>query len=173
MTTPAPFAPHLRPVTPGDDGFLFTLYASTRAQELAAWGWNPAQQEIFLRTQYQAQARHYAALYAPEGHALIEVDGAPVGRQWLVRTQAETLLVDMALLPSHRGQGLGTRLLCAIQEEAARARVPVRLNVTRDNPALRLYTRHGFLPVPGSDPASPYLELHWRAPEGDSGTGPG
>ncbi|MCY1043136.1 GNAT family N-acetyltransferase [Corallococcus sp. bb12-1] len=168
--TPAPFEPHLRPVTLADDGFLFTLYASTRARELASWGWSAAQQEIFLRTQYQAQARHYAAIYAPEGHALIEVDGVPVGRQWLVRTDAETLLVDLALLPSHQGQGLGTRLLCAIQEEATRARVPVRLNVTRDNPALRLYTRHGFMPVPGSESASPYLELRWQAPEGDSGT---
>ncbi|RYZ41413.1 MAG: N-acetyltransferase [Myxococcaceae bacterium] len=160
----------MRPVTPGDDGFLFTLYASTRARELAAWGWSAAQQEVFLRTQYQAQSRSYAAIYPPDGHALIEVDGAPVGRQWLVRTETEMLLVDVTLLPSHQGQGLGTRLLCAIQEEAARARVPVRLNVTRDNPALRLYTRHGFMPVPGNSPASPYLELRWQAPDEGTGT---
>ncbi|WP_233595567.1 MULTISPECIES: GNAT family N-acetyltransferase [Corallococcus] len=170
MTIPAPSVHHLRPVTPVDDGFLFTLYASTRARELASWGWGAAQQEVFLRTQYQAQSRHYAAIYSPEGHALIEVDGVPVGRQWLVRTEAETLLVDLALLPSHQGQGLGTRLLCAIQEEAARARVAVRLNVTRDNPALRLYTRHGFTPVPGNSPASPYLELWWKAPDDGAGT---
>ncbi|WP_336243832.1 GNAT family N-acetyltransferase [Corallococcus exercitus] len=171
MTTPLPLAPRLRPVTPGDDAFLFTLYASTREQELAAWGLPPAQAELFLRMQYQAQARHYAAKYASEGHALIEVDGIPVGRQWLVRTPEELLLVDVALLPAHRGRGLGTRLLHEIQREAARTRVPVRLHVTRDNPALRLYTRHGFTSVPGSDSTSPYLELQWRAPEGDSGTG--
>ena len=147
VTTPAPppFATHLRPVTREDDAFLFTLYASTRARELAAWGWSPAQQDVFLRMQYQAQSRHYAARYPAEGHTLIEVDGQPVGRQWLARTEAEVWLVDLALLPSHRGQGLGTRLLGAIQEEAARARVPVRLHVTRDNPALRLYARHGFV----------------------------
>ncbi|MFP2898108.1 GNAT family N-acetyltransferase [Corallococcus sp. 4LFB] len=171
MTTPPPFAPRLRPVTPQDDAFLFTLYASTREQELAAWGLPPAQAELFLRVQYQAQARHYAAKYPSEGHALIEVDGVPVGRQWRVPTPAEVLLVDMALLPSHRGRGLGTLLLNGIQAEAARARVPVRLHVTRDNPALRLYTRHGFTPVPGGDATSPYLELEWRAPEGGSGTG--
>ncbi|MBN8226630.1 GNAT family N-acetyltransferase [Corallococcus macrosporus] len=166
-----PLAPRLRPVTPQDDAFLFTLYASTREQELAAWGWPPAQAELFLRMQYQAQARHYAAKYPSEGHALVEVDGAPVGRQWLVRTPTEVLLVDMALLPTHRGRGLGTWLLNGLQAEAARARVPVRLHVTRANPALRLYTRHGFTPVPGGDATSPYLELEWRAPEGDSGTG--
>ncbi|GMU08556.1 GNAT family N-acetyltransferase [Corallococcus caeni] len=171
MTTPPPFAPRLRPVTPEDDAFLFTLYASTRDQELAAWGLPPAQAELFLRMQYQAQARHYAAKYPSQGHALIEVEGVPVGRQWRVHTPEEVLLVDMALLPSHRGRGLGTQLLNGIQAEAARARVPVRLHVTRDNPALRLYTRHGFTPVPGGDATSPYLELEWRAPEDDSGTG--
>ncbi|WP_223763441.1 GNAT family N-acetyltransferase [Corallococcus sp. AS-1-6] len=173
MTTPPPFAPRLRTVTPADEPFLFTLYASTREQELAAWGWPPAQAELFLRMQHQAQARHYAATYAPGGHAIVEVEGVPVGRQWLVRTATELLLVDVTLLPARRGQGLGTHLLEALQAEAARARVPVRLHVTRDNPALRLYTRHGFTPVPGSDPASPYRELQWRAPEGDAGTGGG
>ncbi|WAS84930.1 MULTISPECIES: GNAT family N-acetyltransferase [unclassified Corallococcus] len=171
METPLPFAPRLRPVTPADDPFLFTLYVSTRARELAAWGLPPAQAEPFLRMQHQAQARHYAATHSPEGHAIIEVEGVPVGRQWLVRTAAELLLVDVSLLPEHQGRGLGTQLLKAIQAEAALSRVPVRLHVTRDNPALRLYTRHGFTPAPGSDPASPYLELQWRAPEGDSGTG--
>ncbi|NOJ93480.1 GNAT family N-acetyltransferase [Corallococcus coralloides] len=173
VETPVPLSPCLRPVTPGDDGFLFTLYASTRARELAAWGLPPAQAELFLRMQYQAQARHYASAYPPEGHAIIEVEGVPVGRQWIARTSSELLLVDVALLPEHQGRGLGTHLLRELQAEAARARVSVRLNVTRDNPALRLYTRHGFTPAPGSDPASPYLELQWRAPEGDSGTGVG
>ena len=173
VTTPPPLTPSLRTVTSADEPFLFTLYASTREQELAAWGWPPAQVELFLRMQYQAQARHYAATHPPEGHTLIEVEGVPVGRQWLVRTSAELLLVDMALLPVHRGRGLGAHLLRAIQAEAARSRVPVRLHVTRDNPALRLYTRHGFMPAPGSDPASPYLELQWRAPEGDPRTGGG
>ncbi|WP_368738567.1 N-acetyltransferase family protein [Corallococcus exiguus] len=171
MTTPPSFASRLRTVTPADEPFLFTLYASTREQELSAWGWPPAQAELFLRMQHQAQTRHYAATYSPEGHAIIEVEGVPVGRQWLVRTSAELLLLDVTLLPTQRGQGLGTHLLNAIQAEAARARVPVRLHVTRDNPALRLYTRQGFTLVPGSDPASPYLELQWRAPEGDAETG--
>ncbi|MHA7632843.1 GNAT family N-acetyltransferase [Corallococcus sp. M7] len=173
METPLPFAPRLRPVTPADDAFLFALYVSTRARELAAWGLPPAQAEPFLRMQYQAQARHYAATHPQEGHAIIEVEGAPVGRQWLVRTAEELLLVDVALLPEHQGRGLGTQLLKAIQAEAALSRVPARLHVTRDNPALRLYTRHGFTPTPGSDPAAPYLELQWRASGNDSGTGVG
>lgn len=171
METPLPFAPRPRPVTPADDPFLFRLYVSTRARELAAWGLPPAQAEPFLRTQYQAQARHYAAIHPPEGHAIIEVEDVPVGRQWVARTSAELLLVDVSLLPEHQGRGLGAHLLRELQAEAARARVPVRLHVTRDNPALRLYTRHGFTPMPGSDPASPYLELQWRAPEGAPGTG--
>jgi ribosomal protein S18 acetylase RimI-like enzyme len=154
--------PLQRPVTLGDDGFLFTLYASTRAHELATWGWGPAQQELFLRMQYQAQVRHYAATYPPEGHVILEQEGLPVGRLWVVRASTELFLVDIALLASHRGMGLGTHLLRTLQDEAARAGLPVRLNVTRDNPARRLYTRLGFTPMPGSSDAAPYLELRWH-----------
>ena len=39
----------LRPVQPDDDAFLCALYGSTRQDELAAWGWGPAERDAFLR----------------------------------------------------------------------------------------------------------------------------
>jgi len=47
----------LRPIRLDDEGFLFRLYASTRQEEISAWGWNQAQQEAFLHVQYTAQRR--------------------------------------------------------------------------------------------------------------------
>jgi len=46
----------LRAATASDEPFLFALYASTREHELAAWGWEPAQRDAFLRMQWMAQS---------------------------------------------------------------------------------------------------------------------
>lgn len=155
-------------MTASDDAFLFGLYASTRAEELAAWGWSAAQQEPFLRMQWLAQKRGYEARYPSEGHCVLELEGQPVGRLWVVRGEHEWRLVDITLLPSQRGRGLGSGVLRSLQEEAARAGKPLRLHVTRNNPALRLYTRLGFTPARSTeaDPAQPYVELEWSAPVG-------
>ncbi|MFY0567307.1 GNAT family N-acetyltransferase [Archangium lansingense] len=156
--------PSSRPVVASDDAFLFELYASTRAEEMAAWGWSAAQQEPFLRMQWMAQKRGYEARYPSEGHRILELEGKPVGRQWVVRGEHELLLVDVTLLPACRGSGLGTSLLRSLQEEAAAVGKPLRLHVMRNNPALRLYTRLGFTPVAeaGQGTSEPYLALEWR-----------
>ncbi|MFP2934649.1 N-acetyltransferase, partial [Pyxidicoccus sp. 3LG] len=55
------------------------------------------------------------------------------------------------------------RLLRELQEEAAKARVPLKLRVLRDGPARRLYARLGFQPdaaVPASE-GEPYLAMEW------------
>lgn len=169
MSPVPPARPSSRPVAAIDDAFLFELYASTRAEELAAWGWSAAQQEPFVRMQWLAQKRGYEARYPSEGHCILELEGRPVGRLWVVRGEHELRLVDVTLLPAHRGRGLGTGVLRSLQEEAARAGKPLRLHVTRNNPALRLYTRLGFTAARGTeaDPSQPYLELEWSAPTGE------
>lgn len=156
--------PHLRPATPADESFLFELYARVHEPEVAAWGWPAAQRQAFLRTQWLAQQRHYEAYYPAEGHCLLELEGRSIGRMWVVRSEHEVHLVDMALLPEYQGRGLGTALLRALQHEASTQGKPLRLRVTRSNRALRLYTRLGFAPAgeASADPASPYLSLEWR-----------
>ena len=46
---------------------------------------------------------------------------------------------------------MGARLLTAILAEARNRRLDVCLTVRHDNPALRLYLRHGFERVPRLD----------------------
>jgi ribosomal protein S18 acetylase RimI-like enzyme len=59
-------------------------------------------------------------------------------------SESEVRLVDVSLLPKFRNRGLGGRWLAALTAEADAASLPVRLSVTRGNPALRLYERLGF-----------------------------
>ena len=159
----------LRPATASDEAFLFALYASTREGELAMWGWAPAQRDAFLRMQWMAQGRDWAIRYAGADHRLVLVNGQPAGRMLVARGPREWRLVDIALLPSSRGAGVGTRLLRALQDEAAGARVPLKLRVLRDSPAHRLYARLGFHPDVAAPPVEgdPYLALEWvPAPRG-------
>jgi len=134
----------LRPSVPEDAEFLFQVYASTRQEELAQVPWSEEEKEAFLRMQSHAQHTHYRNHYADVDYLVIERDGTPIGRLYVQRSAEEIILMDIALLPRMRGQGLGTRLIRALLEEADRTGKMMSLYVEQFNPAMRLYTRMGF-----------------------------
>jgi ribosomal protein S18 acetylase RimI-like enzyme len=168
ITCKQPFS--IRPAAEADEPFLYALYASTRAEELAAWGWTSAQQERFLQLQFRAQQQHYAA-YPDTVHWIIEQQSPsspaqqlrqPLGRLLLSFLPDEIRLVDVALLPDYRGQGLGAALVGWVQAQASAEGKAVRLHVTPDNPARRLYERLGFTLL---EDRQSHLLLEWCAPK--------
>jgi GNAT superfamily N-acetyltransferase len=72
------------------------------------------------------------------------------------------LLVDIALLGEYRQQGIGGRLLCELIEQCNRLSVRLRLQVSKNNPALRFYERLGFI---CQDDDQMYIQME-RRPEG-------
>ncbi len=136
-----------RPVEPGDEAFLYRVYASTRQEELAQMGWDETQKEAFLRMQFDAQSRYYEEHYRGAEFSMILSGGRPVGRLYVARWQEEIRIVDIALLPGHRGMGIGTRLLNDLISESEASGKPLSIHVERFNPALRLYERLGFRAV--------------------------
>jgi ribosomal protein S18 acetylase RimI-like enzyme len=137
----------LRPAGPGDESFLFALYASTRAEELALVPWNDAQKDAFLRMQFDAQRGHYADQFPDAAHDVVLVDGEPGGRLYVDRRADDIHVVDIALMPEYRGHGIGTALLTTILEEADATGKTVSIYVEHLNPARRLYERLGFVEV--------------------------
>ncbi|HMF90708.1 MAG TPA: GNAT family N-acetyltransferase [Candidatus Angelobacter sp.] len=133
-----------RPVRPDDQEFQFKLYATTRQAEIAGFGWNSAQQEAFLRTQFAAQQNWYRTAYPQAVWEIIELDQTPVGRMIVHRTKDFITLVDIALLSEHRSGGIGGGLVRELVEQGRKAMIPVRLQVLKSNPAARLYERLGF-----------------------------
>jgi len=134
----------LLPVAAGDREFLYRVYASTREEELAVVPWDDTQKDAFLRMQFEAQDQWYREQYPQATFEVIVVDGEPAGRLYLNRGNAEIRIVDIALLPDHRRNGVGTSLLRDLLVEADAAGKRVSIHVERLNPALRLYERHGF-----------------------------
>jgi GNAT superfamily N-acetyltransferase len=139
-----------RSATAADAAFCFSVYASTRAEELAAWGWDAAQKEIFLKMQFAARAASYRAAYPGASHAIVLRGDRPVGTLIVNHAAEELRLVDVALLPEHRGAGLGTAVIRRLQAEARASDRPLRLQVLKTSPAARLYARLGFITT-GSD----------------------
>jgi ribosomal protein S18 acetylase RimI-like enzyme len=134
----------LVPAEPRDREFLYRVYASTRAEELAVVPWDDAEKEAFLRAQFDAQDRWYHEQYARASYEVVVIDGEPAGRLYLFRGEREIRIVDIALLPDHRGNGVGGALLRDVLAEADAGGKSVTIHVERANPALRLYARLGF-----------------------------
>lgn len=133
-----------RAETGQDLAFIERLYASTRADELARVPWPQAAVAEFLRLQCALQRAHYQQHYADALFLVIERDRVPIGRIYLHESASEIRLMEIALLPESRGQGLGTALLRSVLAAARTRGVRVTLHVEPDNPAQRLYTRLGF-----------------------------
>jgi GNAT superfamily N-acetyltransferase len=137
----------LRPATPADRGFLCEVYSSTRADELAAVPWDDAQRTAFLRMQFDAQDRWYHEQMPGAGFDVVLLDGVPAGRLYVDRRAQEIRIVDIALLPEHRGAGIGTGLIRAVLAEGDASGTPVTIHVELGNPARALYERLGFAEI--------------------------
>jgi ribosomal protein S18 acetylase RimI-like enzyme len=134
----------LRPALPGDDEFLFSVYASTRAEEMELVNWTTTQKEAFLRLQFRAQDLFYRENYAGAEYWVIQQDDQPAGRLYVQRREDEIRIMDISLLPEFRRRGIGSSLLNQVLGEAAKSNLPVTIHVERFNPALDLYKRLGF-----------------------------
>lgn len=135
----------LRLSTALDAPFLRALYASSRT-DAAFLALQPAsQREPFLDDQFRLQDVHYRRHHSGADFLVIEQHGKPAGRLILDRSTREWRIVDIALLPSLRGQGVGLAVLETILEAAAGAGAAhVNLQVEATNRARALYRRLGF-----------------------------
>ena len=141
----------LRAAAESDDELVFAAFASGRVGDLASLPWTAEEKEAFLRQQYDAQTIHYRGHYPNAESLVIELDGEPIGRLYVDRAPVELRLMDIALLPEHRGRGIGGAIVGGLIDEARAAGLPVTLHVEAHNPARHLYERLGFVVVePGA-----------------------
>ena len=146
----------LRDATPDDRDFLLEVYASTRLEELEAFGWDDDQKQAFITMQFQARERSQPRV----DNKIILLNGRAIGRMLVDRTETPMVLRDIALLTEYRNSGIGGRLIQDLMTEAASAGKPIRLHVVASSPAVRLYERLGFQSS-GNEAGAAYLEMKW------------
>ena len=149
MTTPLSYT--IRPAVATDEPFLMEmLYQSLFVEE----GQEPFQRDVLQDTSIARYVRGWGRK-GDFGFVTIDTSSRqPVGAVWcrlwsgddsgFAYLDAETPELGIALLPEYRGQGIGTALLEHLLA-AAKDRYPaLSLSVSPNNPAVRLYERHGF-----------------------------
>lgn len=150
----------VRPALPQDEIFLYELYSAVRGPEFALAPVTPTQREHLIRMQFHGQMSAYTQMYPNSCYHIVLLDGKPVGRLWVAPGDNEFHLVDIAVHPSLQSKGIGTVLVQRLQQEAAKARLPIRSCVFKFNPgSLRFHQRLGFA-IAREDEMHYYME--WR-----------
>jgi GNAT superfamily N-acetyltransferase len=150
----------VRPALPQDEIFLYELYSAVRGPEFALAPIPAQQKEDLIRMQFRASMSAYAQMYPNSCCHVVLLDSKPVGRLWFAPGEGEFHLVDIAVHPELQSKGIGSVLIKRLQQEAARAGLPIRSCVFRFNPgSVRFHQRNGFTII-REDQVNYYME--WR-----------
>jgi ribosomal protein S18 acetylase RimI-like enzyme len=136
----------LRASIPTDWDFLKRVFESTRTDEFRAAGLDAQTIRDLLDQQFSMQDAYYRRHYSNGRFDIVLIGDKEIGRlyhDWNSGS-GEARVIDIALLPSWRGAGIGTRLMKAVVAEAARRAMAVGLYVEFNNPVRALYRRLGF-----------------------------
>jgi ribosomal protein S18 acetylase RimI-like enzyme len=132
-------------VSADEERVLFALYSSVRSDELGIQSWDAGLRSQILRFQFEAQERGYREQFPAADRRLILRNGSTVG--WVIVDRSGSALhgIDIALIAEERSRGVGTRVIKALQYEAAADKRPFVITVQRTNDrATALYLRLGF-----------------------------
>jgi len=147
---------HLRPARAEDESFRYRLFVETAAEEFMAI----VGDANLLQMQYRARETNYAAIFpAAEEKIICLADGSPAGRLLVCEQPGRMRLIDIGLLKSQRGQGVGSAVVWSLQQECEAKGLPLELQVRQASPAARLYSRLGFT-VTSQD--AMYVQMTWQ-----------
>ena len=128
----------LRPATPADAEFCYQLHKAAMGEYITAiWGWDE-----------QAQRAFQERAFNPGGWQIITAGQADIGMLDVDYRPGEIYLSRIEIHPGHQGQGIGTRIISALVEEAERKGQHLVLDVlTVNRRAQALYRRLGLTEV--------------------------
>lgn len=140
----------LRPVSNTDDDFLYRVYAGSRLEEMAQVSWDEAVKQSFLHMQFAAQQAYYYKQFPEARYDIIVSNGIPVGRLYVDRRENEIRILDIAILPEARWQGIGSHVLRGLMEEARAVQKTLSIYVDETSPSLEWFRGLGFVQADGN-----------------------
>ena len=150
----------LRSINTADKKYLYQIYADSRAEEMKLVDWDDIQKTSFLKMQFDAQHEYYIKQFSDAAFDIIEFEDIPIGRLYVERRTDEIRIIDIALLTEYRNRGFGSYLLKGLLEEAVADNKPVTIHVEKNNSALSLYKKLGFIQV---EDQGVYYLMKWDA----------
>ncbi len=135
----------LRPQEKKDDSFIESVYRSTREDELKITNWPEPLRVAFITMQSTAQLTDYRTTFPNAAFQVIVYNKQDAGRLYTHESEEEIRLIDITLLPTFRGKGIGTFLLKALIKRSETVKKKISLHVDPVNPALELYRSAGFI----------------------------
>jgi GNAT superfamily N-acetyltransferase len=145
MTPDLPQPVALQPATDLDRPLLLRLFVEQRSRIFFAAGLDEQQVEAMLKSQFQFRSHSHAQQHPfAEDRILVTDTGERIGRILIDWSDGAARLIDFAILRSHQGLGIGTRILERCLQEAAVRGSRLQLTVDRNSPAEHLYVRMGF-----------------------------
>jgi len=146
----------LKTVAVEDEDFLKDLFFDVRRGEFEVAGLHSEQLKMLLGMQYAAQKQSYGAAFPNAKHTIIELDGEKIGQLLTAQNENEIHLIDISILSSFRGRGIGSFFLKKLKDESEK----VTLSVFKTNEgAIRLYEKHGFKFV---SEEGMYYQMEWK-----------
>ena len=133
----------LRPEESSDLPFLRALFATTRV-DVTFSNLPQEQKKHFIQMQFDAQRHHYCSYYQNTEFHIIEQDGCPIGRLYLSRMPDQIRVMELTISPEHRGKGIGSRLLKAVQAQAQSLGLAVTLHAEKMGNMVEFYKPLGF-----------------------------
>ena len=143
--------PTFRVANRDDEEFLWEmLFHAASMHEDAVSDYQAAKENAFLRP--------YVESWGHDGdYGILAVDsisGLPIGAAWLrllegeehryAGVSADVPELAVAIKPEFQAKGIGTQLIKALLRGAQNSYKQIVLSVREQNPAYRLYQRHGF-----------------------------
>ena len=134
----------LRPLTAHDEAFLFRVVASVHEESFASLDVSAEQKNQLVRMQIEAQQQQYRDRFPNADFDVVMCERKPAGTMYALRGPDQFVLIDIALLPEYRNQGIGTQLVTVLIDQARQSDRTLDAHVRLANPAWHLWKRLGF-----------------------------
>lgn len=115
--------------------------------------------DAMLAQQAAIQRAAYASEFLHAMRRIVTSGDTPIGRAIICWRDADSHLVDIAVLPDQRHLRAGRHLLHAWLEIADSLGQPTSLEVRADNPAIAIYRALGFEALTDTDPYAPMVAM--------------
>jgi ribosomal protein S18 acetylase RimI-like enzyme len=99
----------------------------------------------YVERVYPWNATLFRNNFHPEEYQVIELNQKIIGFMKVVLSKQELYLAEIQILEKYQNQGIGTKLISSLIQEAEDTSKRLWLKVLKGNPAENLYKRLGFI----------------------------